>query len=229
MANTGVIDDYVAGLGRALRGPRRLRLDLVAEARDSLLDTAEALEGDGLDRAEAERVAVEEFGPVGVIAPAYQEELSIAAGRRLAAVLFVTVPLTTLMWSVIWRLYPASLTEYGARPDWFLPVARGLDILQLLVGLVGGAALFALGRGLRRIRRPLLVTRRLALLVWLMLPVTLALSVALTTGSRHPVVLGDYPPGVGMSLVSYLFWTVQLYAATRCLSLTRRAPAPVTA
>ncbi|GAA2855742.1 hypothetical protein GCM10010517_13960 [Streptosporangium fragile] len=227
MASTGVIDDYVTGLGRALRGPRGHKLDMVTEARDSLLDAAEALEGGGLDRAEAERVAVEEFGPISVIAPGYQEALSVAAGRRLAAVLFVTVPLTTLMWSVIWQFFPVAVSEYEARPVWFVPVARGLDILQMLIGLLGGVALFALGRGLRRIRRPLRVTRALALFVWAMQPVVLALSVALMVGSRGPAGFSDYPPGVGMSLVSHALWMVQLYAATRCLRFSRHVPAPV--
>ncbi|GAA0828605.1 permease prefix domain 1-containing protein [Streptosporangium amethystogenes subsp. fukuiense] len=229
MAGGGVIDDYVTGLGRALRGPRGPRLDMITEARDSLLDTAEALQGDGLGREEAERAAVEEFGTVGEIAPGYQEELSIAAGRRLAATLFLTVPLTTVMWSVIWRIFPTAPMAYETSPDWFVPVARGLDILQMLIGVLGGIALFALGRGLRRIGRPRLVTRFLGLLVWAMLPVMLTLSGALMFGSHGPVGFGGYPPGIGMALVSLLFWGLQLYCAFTCLSLTRRAPFPACA
>ncbi|WP_433360380.1 permease prefix domain 1-containing protein [Streptosporangium sp. CA-115845] len=224
MAGSGVIDDYVTGLSRALRGPRGPRLDMITEARDSLLDTAEALEGDGLGREEAERTAVEEFGTIGEIAPGYQEELSIAAGRRLAAVLFLTVPLTTVMWSVIWKIFPTAPTAYQTSPAWFVPVARGLDILQMLIGVLGGVALFALGRGLRRIRRPRLVTRFLGLLVWAMLPVMLVLSGALMFGSSGPTGFGGYLPGVGAALVSFLFWGLQLYGAFKCLSLTRRGP-----
>ncbi|WP_037969778.1 permease prefix domain 1-containing protein [Streptosporangium amethystogenes] len=226
MAGSGVIDDYVTGLGHALRGPRGPRLDMITEARDSLLDTAEALEGDGLEREEAERAAVEEFGTIEEIAPGYQEELSIAAGRRLAVVLFLTVPLTTAMWSLIWKVFPAAPMAYETRPDWFVPVARGLDILQMLIGVLGGVALFALGRGLRRIRRPRLVTRFLGLLVWAMLPVMLALSGALMFGSSGPDGFGDYLPGAGVALMSLLFWGLQLYGAFTCLSLTRRAPFP---
>ncbi|WP_326641016.1 permease prefix domain 1-containing protein [Streptosporangium sp. NBC_01755] len=226
MAGTGVIDDYVTGLSRALRGPRGPRLDMITEARDSLLDTAEALESGGLGREEAERAAVEEFGAIGEIAPDYQEELSIAAGRRLAVVLFLTVPLTTVMWSAIWKIFPTTPMGYETSPDWFVPVARGLDILQMLIGVLGGIALFALGRGLRRIRRPRLITRFLGMFVWAMLPVMLVLSGALMLGSRAAIGLSDYPPGVGAALVSYAFWGLQLYGAFRCLSLTRRGPVP---
>lgn len=226
MADAGVIDDYVTGLRRALRGPRGPKLDLVAEARDSLLDAAEALEHGGLDRAEAERAAVEEFGSIGEIAPDYQEALSISAGRRLAALLFVSVPLTTLLWSLIWRVFPTVPAAHAAWPGWFVPVARGLDILQMLVGVIGGVALLVLGRGLRRIRRPRLVTRSLAMLVWVTLPVTLVLSAALIYGSKGPAGFSGYPPGIGAVLVSCAFWLLQLYGAARCLGVTRRRPVP---
>ncbi|MFJ2032083.1 permease prefix domain 1-containing protein [Streptosporangium sp. NPDC087985] len=227
MASAGIIDDYVAELGRSLKGPRRPKLDLVTEARDSLFDTAEALEDGGLDRAEAELAAVEEFGPIGEIAPGYQEELSISAGRRLAALLFVSVPLTALMWSVIWQVFPTDPVDYATRPGWFVPVARSVDILQMLTGVLGAAALLALGRGLRRVRRPRLVTRGLAVFVWAMLPVMLTLCGALMYGSHGPAGLSEYPPGVGLALVSYGLMLAQLYGAARCLSITRRRPLTV--
>ncbi len=229
MAGTGVIEDYVTGLSRTLRGPRRPKLDLITEARDSLLDTAEALEGDGLRRDEAERAAVEEFGPIREIAPGYQEELSKSAGRRLAVLLFVGVPLTAIMWNVIWKVFPSAPTAYERMPDWFILVARGVDALQMFIGLVGGLALLALGRGLRRIRRPRLVTRALGLFVWAMLPVMLVSCGALMFGSQKSAGFGDYPAGAVASLVSYAIWSVQLYCAFRCLSITRREPAVATA
>ncbi|GAA3446121.1 permease prefix domain 1-containing protein [Planomonospora venezuelensis] len=225
MASTGVIDDYVTGLSRALRGPRGAKLDLVAEARDSLLDAAEAMEHDGLDRAEAERAAVEEFGTIAEIAPGYQEELSASAGRRLAVLLFLAVPLTALMWTLIWKLFPMDPVSYAAKPAWFVPVARAVDVLQLGLGVMGALALFALGRGRRRMRRPRLVSRALALLVWTMLPVMLVLCGALMYGSGRPAGLSGYPPGIAASVVSYGFWGLQVYCATRCIGATRHRPA----
>ncbi|MFF3437373.1 permease prefix domain 1-containing protein [Streptosporangium sp. NPDC002721] len=229
MAGTGVIEDYVTGLSRTLRGPRRPKLDMITEARDSLLDTAEALEGDGLGRDEAERVAVEEFGPIREIAPGYQEELSNSAGRRLAVLLFVTVPLTAIMWNVLWKVYPAAPAAYESMPTWFVMVARGVDMLQMFIGAVGGIALFALGRGLRRIRRPRLVTRALGVFVWAMLPVMLVSCGALMVGSQNSTGFGDYLPGTVASMVSYAIWLLQLYCASRCLSVTRREPVPAVA
>ncbi|MBG0829896.1 hypothetical protein HS041_19195 [Planomonospora sp. ID67723] len=233
MASTGVIDDYVTGLGRALKGPRGAKRDLLTEARDSLLDAAEALELDGLDRAEAERAAVAEFGAVAEIAPGYQDELSAAAGRRLATLLFLAVPLTALMWTAIWKLFPMEPVSYAAKPAWFVPVARAVDILQMGLGVMGALALFALGRGRRTMRRPRLVSRALALLVWAMLPVMLVLCGALVYGSRGPVGFSGYPPGIAASVVSYGLWGLQVYCATRCIGVTRytarRSPDTATA
>ncbi|MGV9328773.1 permease prefix domain 1-containing protein [Streptosporangium sandarakinum] len=220
MANAGVIDDYVTRLGRALKGPSGPKRDMVTEARDSLVDTAEALEDSGLDRAEAERVAVEEFGEIGEIAPAYQERLAVSAGRRLAALLFVSVPLTCLMWSMIWKFFPGDLAGHASRPGWFGPVARAVDLIQVAVGVAGGLALFALGRGLRRIRRPRLVVRSLATLVWVMLPTIGVLSLALTYGSYNSAGLTGY--GTAATLVSDALALMQLYGAVRCMSVTRR-------
>jgi len=202
---------------------------MITEARDSLLDTAEALESTGLGREEAERAAVREFGTVGEIAPGYQEELTISAGRRLAALLFLGMPLTTIMWSVLWRIFPAAPAVRETVPGWFSPVALGLDVVQLFIGLIGGVALFALGRGLRGISRPRVVTRSLAMFVWAMLPVTLALCGAVLLGAQGSTDFGDHLPGTVVSLVTHGFWLMQLYGAFRCLSLTQRGPVPGTA
>ncbi|MFF4412166.1 permease prefix domain 1-containing protein [Streptosporangium sp. NPDC001559] len=226
VAGAGVIDDYVARLSRTLSGPRGPKLDMVTEARDSLLDTAEALELDGLGRAEAERVAVEEFGPVEEIAPGYQEELSISAGRRLAALLFISVPLTIMAWSLVWRFSSQDPIAYERWPAWFMPVSRGLDYLQLAVALLGGAGLFALGRGLRRIRRPRLVTRSLGVLVLIVLPVTGALGLLLTYGAQRDDFF-DHPLNLGVETLSLGLSLLQLYGAARCLMITRRRRAPV--
>ncbi|WP_433442602.1 permease prefix domain 1-containing protein [Nonomuraea sp. CA-141351] len=214
------IDDYVAELDRALAGPHGPKHDLVVEARDSLTDTAEALEAEGLDRAEAERVAVAEFGEVGEVAPGYQAELTAMAGRRLGFLLFISVPLTALMWSVIWRIYPGDEALWRHAPVWYRPVSRLLDVLQLCVGLYGGLALFALSRGARWIHRPRLVTRSLGVLVWAMLPVTGALSVALTLGAKGASHL-DVLPSLLANVVTSAFWGLQIYGATRCLRVSR--------
>ncbi|MEV4020131.1 permease prefix domain 1-containing protein [Nonomuraea angiospora] len=214
------IDDYVAELDRALAGPQGAKRDLVVEARDSLTDTADALEAEGLERAEAERVAVAEFGEVAEVAPGYQSELTAVAGRRLGFLLFISVPITALMWSVIWRVYPGDDQAWRLAPAWYHPVSRLLDVLQLCVGLYGGLALFALSRGARWIRRPQLVTRSLGVVVWGMLPVTVTLGMLLTLGANGASHL-DILPTVLANAVTSACWGLQLYGATRCLRISR--------
>ncbi|MGW5157300.1 permease prefix domain 1-containing protein [Nonomuraea wenchangensis] len=219
------IDDYVAELNRALAGPPGPRRDLIVEARDSLTDAADALEAEGLDRAEAERVAVAGFGPVEEIAPGYQAELTCAAGRRLGTLLLVGVPITVLMWSVLWRLYPAPETAWLAKPGWYVAVSRLLDAAQLAVGLYGGLVLLALGRGARWIRRPRLLTRSLAVTVWISLPVTSGLGLLLTYGASQPNTLSPLPTLLA-NLVTAALWGLQVYGASRCLRLTRPVVTP---
>jgi hypothetical protein len=137
---------------------------------------------------------------------------------------FLGVPATMGMWGLIWRVFPTAPAEHAAWPAWFGPIAVGLDVMQLLIGALGGIALLALGRGLRRIRRPRLVTRSLAVLVWVTLPITLVAGGALMYGSEGPAGIFGYPPGVCAGLASWAFWLVQLCCATRCLAVTRRWP-----
>ncbi|HEX4813612.1 MAG TPA: permease prefix domain 1-containing protein [Nonomuraea sp.] len=219
------IDDYVAELDRALAGPRGVKRDLVVEARDSLTDTADALEDGGLDRTEAERIAVAEFGAVAEIAPRYQAELTCASGRRLGFLLFVSVPITVLMWSVLWRLHPAADDVWAHRPGWYLTVSRLLDVVQLAVGGYGGLVLLALGRGARWIRRPRLLTRSLGVVVWVSLPVTIGLAQVLTHGTPGANTLGAMP-SVLANAVTAAMWGMQVYCAVRCLRITRAPSSP---
>ncbi|MGW0804542.1 permease prefix domain 1-containing protein [Nonomuraea sp. NPDC002799] len=214
------IDDYVTELSRALAGPYGPKRDLVVEARDSLTDTAEAFEAGGLDRAAAERAAVTEFGPVAEIVPGYQAELTACSGRRLGVLMFISVPLTVLMWSMLWRLYPATDEAWAHRPAWYPLVARLLDLLQLGTGLYGGLVLLALSRGARWIRRPRLMTRSLGVLVWAALPISAGLSIPLSYGAGSANTL-DVLPTVLANLVTAAMWGMQLYGATRCLRITR--------
>lgn len=219
-AATDPIDEYMTGLRRTLTGPGRAKQDLLVEARDSLLDAAEAYAADGLERIEAERLAVEEFGSLSAIAPAFQEELAVAQGRRTAFLLFLSVPLTALMWGVLWRVFPHDPSA-APKPQWFGAASVTMDCAQGVTGLFGALALVALGRGVRRVRRPERVTRSLGLLIWLQMPLTLAMCGALSYGAHGPVELAQYPPGVALGVITLAFFAWQLRSAARCLAVAR--------
>lgn len=212
------IDDYVGELDRALTGPRGAKRDLVVEARDGLVDAADALEAGGLDRAEAERLAVAEFGSLDQVAPGYQAELAITAGRRLGLLLFVGIPVTVLMWSAIWRFYPVDRSAWTGQPASSATLSRALDVIQLLTALYGGLAVLALGRGARWIRRQQAVTRSLGVVVLMLLPATGLMSLAL---SRDTDALPGFPPATVAGVITLALWAVQVFSATRCLLTAR--------
>ncbi|HEU4421950.1 MAG TPA: permease prefix domain 1-containing protein, partial [Pilimelia sp.] len=98
-----MIDRYIAELDGALRGPRHAKADLITEARDSLVDAAEAYEGRGLSREAAQRRAVCEFGEVREIASGYQTELGLTQARRTALLVFFALVTQTVLAEYAWR------------------------------------------------------------------------------------------------------------------------------
>lgn len=101
-AETATIDGYLRVLGDDLRGPRRLKADLLREARHGLVDAAAAYREDGLCAADAERRAVAEFGGVDELAPAYQAELATGAARRLALWMILVPALFAALADFMW-------------------------------------------------------------------------------------------------------------------------------
>ena len=99
-----VIDAYIAELRRSLRGPRRARIELLTEARDSLVDATESYESRGLRRGEAERRAVGEFGDVRLIAADFQAELGVAQTRRTALLVLLVIGAQASITDVAWRV-----------------------------------------------------------------------------------------------------------------------------
>ncbi|HEX6445279.1 MAG TPA: permease prefix domain 1-containing protein [Streptosporangiales bacterium] len=123
-----VIAGYAADLARTLRGPRRLRADLVAEARDGLTDAAEAYEHEGADPDTAARRAVADFGPLGTVASGYQAVLATAQARRTALLCFVVTAAQTLTATYTWR----SLST-----GWTFQPGVGYSVLARTVDWVG--------------------------------------------------------------------------------------------
>jgi hypothetical protein len=100
--DTMPVDDYLRVLGDRLRGPAKLKADLLTEARHSLLDSAESYRAGGLPPADAERAAVAEFGSVPELTAGYQAELVAGTLRtlalRIAVIGVVLTSATDLMW-----------------------------------------------------------------------------------------------------------------------------------
>ncbi|WP_327638880.1 permease prefix domain 1-containing protein [Kribbella sp. NBC_00482] len=140
------IDEYLAALSKELWGPRRRKADLLAEARDHLTDATEAFEADGLDRYDAEKHAVAEFGTLAEVAPGYRADLAVSQSRRTAVLLFAAL----IIQPIVWREGTWSWNSGPEDPSLLN------DILQVLVRNVGtiaiaGAilAVVAAGIGLR--------------------------------------------------------------------------------
>ncbi|WP_231931535.1 permease prefix domain 1-containing protein [Micromonospora echinospora] len=127
-----MIEAYVAELDKALRGPRATKADLLAEARDGLMDAADAYEDAGLDRRDAERRAVAEFGAVPEIAPDYQTELGLAQGRRTALLIFFVLAAQPVLWRLTRHL--AGGVGYDS---------PGYRLVDEAVSWMGTATLFA--------------------------------------------------------------------------------------
>ncbi|SCL31277.1 hypothetical protein GA0074692_3082 [Micromonospora pallida] len=127
-----MIETYVAELDKTLRGPRATKADLLAEARDGLLDAAEAYEDAGLDRRDAERRAVAEFGPIPEIAPDYQTELGLAQGRRTALLIFFVLAAQPVLWR--WTRHLAGGVGYDS---------PGYQLVEEMVSWMGAATVCA--------------------------------------------------------------------------------------
>lgn len=144
------VDEYLAGLAAHLRGPYRLRADLLAEARDSLHDAAQAHRAAGVPADEAERLAVAEFGGYADVVPGYQTELAVAQGRRTALLLALALPALTLLAPLMWWHGPWTRGAPDPGRGYALLVAH-FDYLSLTASAVAVLVLLGLRVGSRRL------------------------------------------------------------------------------
>ncbi|MEI8406868.1 MULTISPECIES: permease prefix domain 1-containing protein [unclassified Kribbella] len=209
------LDDYLTGLSRALPGPRRRKADLLAEARDHLVDATEAFEADGLDRDNAEREAVADFGALDEVVPGYRAELAVSQSRRTAMLLFLVLIIQPIVWQEgawSWNQDPVGESALN-------------DFLQTLVRTIGmvaiaGAVLAVIATGIG-MRYPIIrdyLSRTTALFAIAASTIVSAIGVGMAATSTHPVAPLDYAV-VGGFVVLPLF-VVGLQAG-RCLRLAR--------
>lgn len=104
-ARTPATDHFLTELSGLLRGPRRVRAELVVEIADGVDDARSALQDNGIPAAEAERRALAEFGTAREIAAGLRAALAAGALRRLA-VLGSLLPVLILGWASAWSRVP---------------------------------------------------------------------------------------------------------------------------
>jgi hypothetical protein len=141
-----MIEAYVAELGGVLRGPRGVKADMLAEARDGLLDATEAYRESGLDEVGAQRRAIADFGAVPEVATDFQVELGLSQGRRTGVLISVVLAAQPAVWNLAMRLI-------GNRDGVSTPIYHLVDDLVRWTGIaaIGGGLLSvtALGIGTR--------------------------------------------------------------------------------
>ncbi|MFG2053661.1 permease prefix domain 1-containing protein [Micromonospora sp. NPDC048930] len=138
-----LVEERLRELAGRLRGPARLKADLLTEARHSLQDAVEAYREGGLPRAEAERRAVAEFGSPAQLAPDYQAELAAGALRRLAVRALAVAVVLMAGGDLTWR--GSSWSDGPRPPEGYLLLSASLNGIW---GLVAALALAGLLLGI---------------------------------------------------------------------------------
>ncbi len=215
-----MIDQYVAQLRREVRGPLLPRRSMIRELRDGLRDAADAHRSGGAGDAEAERLAVEEFGPVQVVAAGLREELAAVAARYLAGLIAVLGSVQFALSTYTWTT-AAAAQGWPEPAPWYGMLSRAVDVAGFAFIGLAALAVLALGRGARR-----LPTRKVVRVIAVVTLVDVVLHVVsgAVLSAYAPASLGEWngPELVAMSLLSVgsTLWITWL--AVSCLRLTSR-------
>lgn len=202
-----LIDEYVAGLSRRLIGPRRVKADLLAEARDGLVDAAEAYLDAGLPVTEAVARALADFGDHRHVAADYQAELAAAQGRRTAWLVAIVMPAMALLSRLMWMNSPWTVS--GPPPAaGYLLVAHSLDVLQVTAVIMALLTLLGYGRGSRflpaaRVPAPVVLARLMGVgvLVFVLVEIVIAVVVYTWSVRTWPGSAGWPPLLIGTALI----------------------------
>ncbi|MEV4655300.1 permease prefix domain 1-containing protein [Micromonospora sp. NPDC049301] len=136
-----LVEEHLRELAARLRGPARLKSDLLTEARHGLLDAVEAYREGGVPPTEAERRAVAEFGSPAQLLPSWQAELAVGALRGLSLRMLATAAVGVIAGDLTWQ---GSSWSGGSRPpavylllstsvDWIWAGSLLLAVAGLLV------------------------------------------------------------------------------------------------
>lgn len=217
-----MIDQYVAQLRREVRGPVLPRRSMIGEIRAGLLDAADAHRAAGASDAEAQRLAVEEFGPVPLVAAGVRAELAAVSARYLAGLVVVLgsaqFALSTYTWTTA-----AAAQGWPVPPHWYGLLATAVDLSSFAFMALAAVAVLALGRGAR-----VLPTRRVVRAVAVATLVDVVLHVVsgavLSAYAPTSLTVWEGPELALMSLLSVGSTVWISWVAVRCLLLTSRGP-----
>jgi hypothetical protein len=217
---SGPIDVYVDGLAAALRGPRRHRHEMVTEARDSLLDAAEAYAEEGHDPLEAQHRAIAEFGTHRQVVPSYQAELATLQGRRTATWIALVLPVMTLLEPLMWWDSPWTDDDRASHVYWVL--VDHFQYASFLAAAAAGLAIVGFGWGSRFLSDGLRYARvvGLATVVFLGMHALLGATVFALSLRQWPDAATWPPVLIGMAVNTAAFGYAGCLAV-RCVSATR--------
>ena len=183
------VDVYLADLRAAIPGPSWTRRDLLREAGDHLEDATEAYAAAGSTTAEAEALALRDFGSVDDIAPGFRDTVAIGAARRTALMLVLVMIPQAFLWD--------DGIDLGSSGQLAAPDAGLFNVLDTIIEYVGtigalGAVIAlvvtAIGqRWLPTGRRAARLTAAWAFAVAVVIPV-IGLTMLALTGSLTPMV-----------------------------------------
>ncbi|GAA1839324.1 permease prefix domain 1-containing protein [Asanoa iriomotensis] len=142
MPAASLVDQHIQRLDRALSGPRGLKRRMLTEARDGLDDAVRDLCDAGRPPAVAARQAVDEFGAVDEVAPAFQAELAASASRVLVLRVLLVFAVSAVCGDLMWQGAPWT----GPQPPLgYLVLSAGVDWLGLVAiaaALLGSVSLW---------------------------------------------------------------------------------------
>jgi hypothetical protein len=216
------VDEHVAALSRALRGPAKARRSIVAEVHDGLQDAVDAYRRAGRDVHDAARLAVRDFGDVPDVAPLYQDELTAGQGRRTALLLAIGVPALALGWGLLWS---SGLAVGTPGPPSVKALARVQDIAGVILTVVAAVLVVLASRRSTTARRTALAAAVTAVAT-IVVCGGAAVAMAVMNGPVAWERITSQPAGAFAYLVSATMAVLMNRSALRTLRTLRRIPDP---
>ena len=139
-----MVEERLRALAERLHGPRRLKADLLTEARHGLLDAVEAYRDAGLAPTEAHRRAVVEFGTPAELAGAYQAELTVGALRGLSLRVLAVAVTLSVAGDLTWR--GSSWSDGPPPPMGYRLLSTSIDWIWLAAAVLAIAGMLLTGR-----------------------------------------------------------------------------------